>query len=169
MRKTVLFLVAVVIIGALALAPVVPSAAQASRITTCALQTNTTEIPGKVWLSDDGTIMHIRGQITYANIEPLPGHPECDPVYSRGQAEMELNLNLNLVTGEGNAFGKLTLQIEGFEGAWEGTYQGKITQSGFTGQAITHGTGDLEGLIQKVKIVQTGENTYETYGYVLVR
>lgn len=169
MRKAVLFFFAVMIIGTIALAPAIPGAAKASRITTCALQTNTAEIPGKMWLSDDGTIMHIRGQITYANIELLPGHPECDPAYSRGQAEMELNLNLNLVTGQGNAYGKHTIQVEGFDGAWVGTYQGKITPSGYTGQAISHGTGDLAGLIQKVKIVQIGETTYETYGSVHVR
>ena len=83
--------------------------------------------------------------------------------------EMTLNLNLNVVTGQGNAYGKHTIQVDGFDGAWEGTYQGKITQSGYTGKAISHGTGDLAGLIQKVNIVQTGETTYETYGYVRAR
>jgi hypothetical protein len=169
MKRTVLFLLAVLIIGALALVPAISGAAKASRITTCALQTNTAEIPGKMWFSDDGTILHIRGQITYADIEPLPGHPECDPAYSRGQLEMELNVNLNVVTGEGNAYGKQTIRAEGLDGSWVGAFQGKITGTGYTGRALSHGTGDLAGLLQKVNIVQTGEATYETYGYVLDR
>jgi hypothetical protein len=169
MRKTVLFLLAVMIIDALALAPAVSGAAKASRITTCALQTNTAEIPGKMWFSDDGTMMHIRGQLTYGDIEPLPGHPECDPIYSRGQIEMEVNINLNVATGEGNAYGKHIIRMEGRDGAWKGTFQGKIKGFSYSGKAISHGTGGLDGLLQKMNIVQTGETTYETYGFVLVR
>ena len=38
----------------------------------------------------------------------------------------------------------------------------------YFGKAISMGTGELEGMMQKVNIVQTGEVTYETFGYVLV-
>jgi hypothetical protein len=168
MKKTVLFSLVILLIAVLAVMSSTPGAAKASKITTCALQTNTAEIPGKIWFSDDGTIMHIRGQITYADITPLAGHPECDPVYSRGQMEMEVNINLNLVTGEGNAYGKHTITVDGFHGAWVGTHRGKIENFVYSGRAISHGTGELEGMLQKVNIVQAGETTYETYGYVLI-
>lgn len=168
MKKAVLFSLVVALVAVLAVMSAVPGAAKASKITTCALQTNTQEIPGKMWFSDNGTILHIRGQITYADVTPLAGHPECDPEYSSGQMEMEVNINLNLVTGEGVAYGKHTIQVDGHDGGWEGTYRGKITPEGYYGKAISHGTGDLEGSLQKVNIVQTGGNTYETYGFVLV-
>jgi hypothetical protein len=122
-----------------------------------------------MWISEDGTILHIRGQTTYADIEPLAGHPECDPLYSQGQMVMELNINLNLGTGKGNAFGTQTITADGFEGTWVGVFNGKIAPNGFTGSAISHGTGDLEGMLQKVVIQQTGETSYEMYGTVLIR
>lgn len=168
MKKTVLFSLVILLIAVLAVMSATPGAAKASKITTCALQTNTAEIPGNIWFSDDGTIMHIRGQITYADIDPLAGHPECDPAYSSGQMEMEVNINLNLVTGEGNAYGKHTITVDGFHGAWVGTHRGKIENFVYSGRAISHGTGELEGMLQKVNIVQAGETTYETYGYVLI-
>lgn len=168
MKKTVLFSMAVVLILVLAVMSVAPGAAKASKITTCALQTNTAEIPGKMWFSNNGTIMHIQGQITYADIETLAGHPECDPAYSSGQMEMVVNINLNLVTGKGNAYGRHTLTADGFEGGWEGVFSGKIENFVYSGKAISHGTGDLEGMLQKVQIQQTGETTYETYGFVLI-
>lgn len=169
MKKAVLFPLVILLTLVLAVMSAAPGAAKASKIKTCALQTNTAEIPGKTWFSNDGTIMHIRGQITYADITPLAGHPECDPVYSSGQMVMVVNINLNLVTGKGNAYGKHTITMDGFDGAWVGTYTGKIENFSYSGKAISHGTGELEGMLQKVNIVQTGETTYETYGFVLIR
>lgn len=168
MKKTFLFSLAVVVILSLAVIIAVPGAAKASRITTCALQTNTDEIPGKVWFTEDGTVLHIRGQITHADLEPLAGHPECDPAYSNGEMKMEVNINLNLVTGEGNAYGKHTITANGGEASWVGTFSGKIRDGVYSGMAVSHGSGAWDGLLQKVKIVQTGETTYETYGYVLI-
>ncbi len=168
MKKAVLFSLAVVLILVLAVMSAAPGAAKATKITTCATQTNTAEIPGKTWFSDDGTIMHIRGQITYADIEPLAGHPECDPAYSSGQMVMVVNINLNLVTGAGNAYGKHTITADGFDGVWEGVFSGKMENFVYSGKAISHGTGDLEGMLQKVQIQATGETTYETYGFVLI-
>ena len=112
MKKTISFSIVVVVILALAVVYTTTTAAKASKITTCALQTNTSEIPGKVWFTEDGAVMHIRGQITYADITPLAGHPECDKTFSDGKMIMVLNLNLNLVTGEGNAFGSHTITVE---------------------------------------------------------
>jgi hypothetical protein len=168
MKKIILFSLAAGIILALAVVLATPGAAKASRITTCALQTNTEEIPGKVWFTEDGTVLHIRGQIAYGKLEPLAGHPECDPAYSSGKIKMEVNINLNLVTGEGNAYGKNTITADGVDASWIGTFSGKITGGAYTGLSVSQGTGEWDGLLQKVKIFQTGETTYETYGYVLI-
>lgn len=168
MKKTILFSLAFGIILALAVVLAAPGAAKASRITTCALQTNTSEIPGKVWFTEDGTVLHIRGQVAYADLEPLVGHPECEPAYSSGEMMMEVNINLNLVTGEGNAYGKHTIIANGGGASWVGTFSGKIREGAYTGMAVSYGTGAWDGLLQKVKIFQTSETTYETYGYVMV-
>jgi hypothetical protein len=168
MKKVIVFSVSVLVILALAVIFTAPGTAKATRITTCSLQTNTSEIPGKMWFSEDGSMLHIRGQTTYANIEPLPGHPECAPEYSMGQLVMEVNINLNLVTGEGNAYGTHTITSDGFDGTWNGVFNGKIDPSGYSGKATAHGTGDLEGMLQKIVIQQTGATTYETHGYVLI-
>lgn len=168
MKKTILFSLAVVLILSLAVVFTTPTAAQTSRITTCALQTNTAEIPGKVWFTEEGTVMHVRGQITYADITPLVGHPECDQTYSNGTMMMELNINLNLLTGEGNAFGRHTITADGSDASWVGSYSGKMENFVYAGQAVSHGTGEWEGFLQKVNIYAIGETTYETYGYVLI-
>jgi hypothetical protein len=168
MKKTIIFSLAVAVILALIVIPTTPTSAKASKITTCALQTNTSEVPGKVWFTEDGTVLHIRGQITYSDITPLPGHPECDSTFSNGTMMMELNLNLNLVTGEGNAFGSHTITAKRLDASWVGSYTGKIDPSGYAGQAVSHGTGAWEGYVQRVSIQQTGETTYVTFGYVLI-
>lgn len=168
MKKTILFSIVVVVILALAVVYTTTTAAKASRITTCALQTNTSEIPGKVWFTEDGTVMHIRGQITYADITPLASHPECDKTFSDGKMMMELNLNLNLVTGEGNAYGSHTITAEKLDASWEGSYSGTMENFVYSGKAVSQGTGEWQGYLQKVNIQATGETTYETYGYVLI-
>ena len=169
MKKAVLFSMLILLVAVLAVASASPGEARASKIAVCALQTNTGEIPGKTWFSEDGTIMHIRGGKTYGIIQPLPGHSECDPAYANGQIEMELNLNLNLVTGEGNAYGKHTITLgEGINGSWVGSYSGKIVDFAFSGLAVSHGSGDLEGMLEKMRLQQTGETTYESFGMVLV-
>ena len=124
MKKVILFTLAVGLIAALVFMSVTPGAAKALKVKTCALQTNTGEIPGKVWVSDDGTVLHIRGQKTFANITPLAGHPECDPAYSSGTMESIVNINLNLVTLDGNAYGTHTIQSANFDGSWVGSFSG---------------------------------------------
>ena len=168
MKKVILFSLAIGLIAALVLMSVTPGLAKATKVKTCALQTNTGEIPGKVWLSDEGTVLHIRGQRTFADITPLSGLPECDPVYSSGTMESIVNINLNLITLDGNAYGTHTIQSENFDGSWVGRFSGTIEDGMYLGQAISFGTGELEGMMQKVKVSQTGEVTYETFGYVLL-
>ena len=153
MKKVILFSLAVGLIAALVFMSVTPGLAKAAKVKTCALQTNTAEIPGKVWVSDDGTVLHIRGQKTYGVITPLAGHPECDPVYSSGTIESIVNINLNLVTLDGNAYGTHTIQAENFEGSWVGSFSGPIEDGLYFGKAISMGTGELEGMMWKVNIV----------------
>jgi hypothetical protein len=166
MKKLVLSLLAVLLLLSLGPIPTVSAAAAVNKTVVCALETDYAETPGKVWFTDNGNMMHVRGQTTSARIEPLPGHPECINRYSQGELVMSVSFDLNLATGKGFSWGNSTQSISGINGAFVGPFWGKIEGYMFMGTSLTAGTGALKSLIQKVSIQQNGENTYEVHGYV---
>ncbi len=167
MKKLICFLMALVAMLSLLMVSTTQVVASATTITTCGLQTDYGEIPGKVWLSDDGTILHIRRQTNYSHVTPLDGHPECDPRFSNAELEMEVNLDLNLVTGVGNTYGKVKIYPDGIDGTWQGMYVGQIRSFVMNGKSVTHGSGELDGMLNKVNIQQIGSDKYEFFGYIL--
>ncbi len=167
MKKSILISLAVIVIVALLGLTPFPVEAKADKITLCNLQTDVNVIYGTSWFTDNGTVLHMRGQTTYSTIAPLPGHPECDTPFSNASAVMEVNYDVNMLTGEGASWGYTTLTPTGFAGSFQGPFVGKIEGGMFQGISVTHGTGALEGLINKVTIQQVSSNTYECHGYIL--
>jgi hypothetical protein len=88
-------------------------------------------------------------------------------MYSVGSLVMKTNIDLNLVTGEGKAWGKGTISPDAFDGTWQITFKGQIQNYAFTARSTSHGTGALEGLLQKNTITEIGPGEYEVFGYVL--
>lgn len=50
-------------------------------------------------------------------------------------------------------------------GAFAGHFTGQIKNFGYEGHSISKGAGALKGLVETITIQQTGETTYEAYGY----
>lgn len=166
MKRHMFTLLSVLILLSLLWIPIISAYATVNKSIICSIQTDTAQIPGKVWFTENGTVMHMRGQTTYSTIAPLPGHPECDPRYSNGNATMTVNVDLNLTTGKGVSWGSAEVTPDGIDGTFVGPFSGKILGYAFQGKSTAIGTGDLKGLIEKVSIQQTGENTYEVHGIV---
>jgi hypothetical protein len=169
MKKGKYFAVVVLILLVLAAITPFSVAAKANAGTICSLETDYDQVPGRTWTTNNDTQLHVRGQTTLARIEPLPGHPECDPRYASGDLVTKVNLDLNLVSGEGRAWGSSTLTLRGINGTFVGPFVAKITPAGMQGMSITVGTGALKGLLEKVTIQQIGETTYEIHGTVYGR
>lgn len=169
MKKLTFTLLSILILLSLVWIPTFSAGATVDRITICTLETDISKIPGKVWLSEDGTILHVRGQTTISKNTPLPGHPECDLRYSQGELVMTVNFNINLTNGEGEAWGSTTSTPTGIDGTFVGPFSGKIHAGAFYGKSVDIGTGALEGLIERVTIQQIGVDTYEVLGYVYAR
>jgi hypothetical protein len=167
MKKGIFFSLTVMLLLSLALALPIVGSAKATKIPICAMQIDESESGGKVWFTEEGTIMHIRGLTKVAQIVALEGHPECESQFSVGSVVMQANIDLNLVTGEGKAWGKGTITPDEFDGTWQTTFTGQIQNYMFTARGISHGTGALEGLLQKNTITETDPGVYEVFGYVL--
>lgn len=167
MKKMLLFSLVALLFVTLGFGLAGPAAARAAKTTTCAQETKVSEIPGETWFSDDGAILHIRGMTSYDRNEPLPGHPECDASYSTGDLVLKVDVKLNLLTGQGNAHGRVTIYPEAYQGTWVGSFQGKIRDFMMEGTSVVHGTGELEGLTMKTSIQEVGPGTYEVHGYVI--
>ncbi len=169
MKKLISIMLCTVIALSVVSIPTFSVKAGTSQIVFCGIETDESVIPGNAWLSDDGNMLHMRGQTTYSTMSPMPGHPECDPQFSQGRMEMTVNLNLNLITGEGEAWGYTTVMPTGMNGTFAGSFEGKIHGFAFLGYSTTPGTGDLKGMIEKVTIQQTSANTYDVNGIVIGR
>lgn len=167
MKKGILLSLIMVLLLTLALALPITGAAKANKITVCSMQIDDREEGGKVWFSDDGKIMHIRGLTKYAHIVELPGHPECDTRYTIGTLVARTNIDLNLVTGKGQAWGKSTITLDGLDATWQGTFSGEIDGDSFIAKAVSHGTGELKEYLLKNTIVETGPGVYEVHGVVI--
>ncbi len=166
MKKHKFTLLSVLILLSLVWIPTFSAYATVNQSSICNIQTDISTIPGQVWFSENGTVMHMRGQTTYSKIEPMPGHPECDSRYAEGDATMTVNVDLNLATGNGISWGTSTVTHPGIDGAFVGPFEGRILGFAFQGKSVCRGTGDLKGLFEKVSIQQTGENTYDIFGVV---
>jgi hypothetical protein len=169
MKKHLFSLLSVLILLSLVWMPTFSAEAKSERSTVCTIETDTSKIPGQVWFTQNGTVMHMRGQTTYSTIDPLPGHPECDPRFATGKMTMKVNFDINLTTGDGASWGTSSLALNGVDGVFVGPFVGKIHGGAFQGKSFAVGTGDLKGLFENVSMQQTGENTYEVHGIVYSR
>lgn len=125
---------------------VTPVAAQSTRIEFTAREFTCSEgPPGKIWFSEDGTILHIREQTrTGENISDEP--------LATGTNSIVMNMDLDLLTGEGHAYGTFSLDVSGVEGTWDGHWTLHIYPDGFWGTSNGHGTGDLDGMKLKSEL-----------------
>ena len=167
MKKKFLIALAVVLTLSLTMAFPTATSAKATKVQICGLQKTEIVDSGKVWFTDDFTMMHIRGEIERGTIEFIE-NPECDSTFTDGTIEMVVNINLNLITGQGTVFGTHVITSNESDASWVGSFTGKIKETGFSGKSISHGSGDWEGYLEKVSIEALNENEYAIDGYVLI-
>ncbi len=107
----------------------------------------------------DGSDIEVRGVVS--EIRAVSADPRL-----AGDVSAVLNLDASLATGEGTFDGEATLVPDTVEGTWVGTFSGKLTDlspSGafFSGQAVSRGTGVLEGLTLTVDFETIDHTTLE--------
>jgi hypothetical protein len=112
--------------------------------------------PGEQWVSEEG-IVHIRGQINTAQVVSTDAR-------ANGINVVTINLNIDPATGNGTGHGQFILDVDGMDGAWEGTFVGWLTYGVFSGRIIGHGTGDLAGQKVKSNFQQTAQGVYAHTG-----
>ena len=166
MKKRILFSIMVLVILALTLVSPFPVAAKSTKTPICSLQTVVNVVAGQEWYTDNNTILHVRGMTTYSTIEPKPGCPEPDSIYTHANLSMKVNVELNLTTGAGTTWGSSITTFPGVNGTFVGPFVGKIENYFASGKSLGIGTGDLKGQFEVISFRQTGGNTYEGIGYV---
>ncbi len=92
--------------------------------------------PGKEWV-DEENIYHLRDRV-------VKNMKVSDYALLNGTDIVVINLNLNLKDGSGNGFGSAEFQPDGVDGTFRGHWTGDFSGGLLTGQAINHGTGDLQ-------------------------
>lgn len=92
--------------------------------------------PGKVIVSGDN--VHVRGMVELLRTE-------SDDDRASGWHTVIANVNLDAV-GYGQAWGTFSLDVDAYDGYWEGSYTGMIDENGMTLKMRGRGYGDLSGL-----------------------
>ena len=92
--------------------------------------------PGKVILSGDN--VHVRGMIELLRTE-------SDDDRASGWHTVIANVNSDAV-GYGPAWGTFSLDVDAYDGYWEGSYTGMIDENGMTLKMRGRGFGELSGL-----------------------
>jgi len=136
MKKQISIWLAVVLGMALLLSLALPVRAQVNRI-----QFTAYEYDCFTGLEDDwtaGQVYHMRG-VRHTNIN-VASVPELNGINTT-VADAEFNLN----TGSIVIRGTNSLQPEGINGTWEGTWQYINNHGVIKGQAVARGTGELSG------------------------
>ncbi len=137
MRKTTSIVGILFVLLALAM----PAAAKTDRIPFSGQDTFVEQTdPGRVWFSDHGRIMHVRGSVsTYTSTS--------DSIYFGGDAVIVVNYNLDTSTGNGQLWGTSHSTIG--DGGFDGTWVGKFTAFVWEGKGQTKGYGDMAGYQQR--------------------
>ncbi|MGE5124202.1 MAG: hypothetical protein ACM3H7_06755 [Acidobacteriaceae bacterium] len=154
---------------AVLLAGTLPAAAQAERIyftgEDCPIYVGP---PERQWVSEDG-VLHQRGV-------PMFNTLEYDPAILTGTADLLANFDIDLASGAVHAYGTVEIQPEGINGTWVGRFSTHVSAQGVVnGNAVVHGTGELEGMIGFNNVsspdapdpICNGMNTNST-GYILI-
>jgi hypothetical protein len=135
MRRAILFVAVVLFVLALSTASATTTQIEQHGHETCGSYSGARE-----WVTEDG-VLQVRGGI-------LDCVATGDP-YLAGTEVILLNFNLDLATGEGTLWGTWESELSGFEGGFEGTWNGHwgatTNTNGWSGKAVGHGYGDLEG------------------------
>jgi hypothetical protein len=118
--------------------------------------------PERIWISEDG-ILHMRGFL----IENLI---ESESPYLAGINRVYANFDLNPATGEGHAYGKVSITPFTKDGTWEGQFSTHVSPDGIQGRAVVHGTGEMSGLKQFNNISNSDPNDpcHTDAGYILL-
>jgi len=141
MRRTTVILVALVVLLTMA----VPASAKTTRIPFSG-EDHLTVDPhgGRMWISDDG-VVHVRGSMS-----------EYDARYGgefyTGDASIVVNYNLDLNTMTGRLWGTNHIDVDGYDGGFEGRWVGWFTETGWEGRGLSHGYGDLTGYQQRYSL-----------------
>lgn len=94
---------------------------------------------------EDGSVVHLKGVVTY-------GRTFGDP-YFEGEFENRFDLKLNMETGSGWVRGTTVIKPDAYDGTWQGGhFTGRIRSFVFSGRGVDFGTGELEGLVDIVRI-----------------
>jgi hypothetical protein len=92
----------------------------------------------------NGDVMRLKGVVTYGRVFGDP--------YFAGEFENRFDLKLNTATGTGWVRGTTVITPDTYDGAWEGHFAGRLRSFVFSGRGIDFGKGDLEGLVEIVRI-----------------
>jgi hypothetical protein len=91
---------------------------------------------GKMILSGDN--VHVRGMVELLRTE-------SDNDLITGWHTVNANVNFDAV-GYGRAWGTFSLDVDAYDGHWEGSYTGRIDENGMALKMRGRGYGDLSGL-----------------------
>lgn len=108
-----------------------------------AISTICSVIPGEQSVADN--ILTVRGQVHSLIIE-------SDDRRVNGTQSAVLNIVVDLATGAGIVWGTVTIEPDKVDGTWEGFFAAQGIGAFFAGNAVMHGTGDLEGQVLIVRI-----------------
>ena len=94
---------------------------------------------------ENGSVLHMKGVVTYGR---LFGDP-----YFEGAFENRFDVKLNTETGSGSVRGTTVITPDAHIGTWQGGhFTGQIRNFVFSGRGIDFGTGELEGLVDVVRM-----------------
>lgn len=93
----------------------------------------------------DGSVMRI-------NVVVTTGRTYGDP-YVAGEFENHFDVKLNTETGKGWVRGTTVIKPDAYDGVWQGgRFSGRIGNDVFSGRGFEIGSGELEGLVDLVRI-----------------
>jgi hypothetical protein len=111
---------------------------------------------GREWVSDG--VDHVRG---WTAVYGTTGDQ-----YAAGTSTIVANWNLDLATGNGTLWGTADIALSAFNGGWHSTWNAKFEGFVWSGQAVGHGYGDLEGWQSRLELQSTGPGTDAFWGFV---
>lgn len=116
-----------------------PASARATRTTYTAEEFMCVEgPPQRIWVSANGTMLHIRGQNAESAL--LSSNPLI-----QGTNHILKNMDLNLSTRQGHAYGTFSTSPDAVDGTWDGHFTIRFSPTSFSGSAVGQGSGDLAG------------------------
>lgn len=101
--------------------------------------------PGRQWV-DDAFVLHVRGSLWL--------YEHVGDSYCAGDAQVVVNLNLDLMTGVGNLWGIIHVDLAAIDGGWDRTFSAHFTNPVplapdatdiWAGRFVGRGFGELAG------------------------